>query len=91
MANEAARKVRIAPVTFMIEVTADKLSEKGTFSGLTIKSIKSTVKELQGSLRVAAPVQGGGAMYIKTDSVKGISVQGEVGAAAPKAKEVKLF
>jgi len=89
--NEAARKVRIAPVTFVIEVTADKVSEKGTFSGLTIKSIKSTVKDLQGFLRVAAPTQGGGAMYIKTDSMKGLDVQGEVGTAAAKPKTVKLF
>ena len=91
MANEAARKVRIAPVTFVIEVTADKLSEKGTFSGLTIKSIKSTVKDLQGSLRVACPPQGGGAMYIKADSIKGVTVLGEINATSTKAKEVKLF
>jgi len=90
MANEAAKKVRIAPVTFVIEVTADKVSERGTFSGLTIKSIKSNVKELQSFLRVAAPVQGGGAMYIKTEAVEGLSIQGEVGTAAPK-KAVKLF
>jgi len=88
--NEAAPKVRIAPVTFVIEVTADKVSDKGTFSGLTVKSIKSTVKDLQGFLRVATPVRGGGALYIKTDSMKGLDVQGEVGTTAAK-KPVKLF
>lgn len=91
MSNEASRKVRIAPVTFVIEVTADKVSEKGTFSGLSIKSVKSSVKELQGQLRVAAPVQGGGAMYLKTESLKGLDVQGEVGATPTKAATVKLF
>jgi hypothetical protein len=86
--KEAAPKVRIAPVTFVIEVTADKVSDKGTFSGLTVKSIKSTVKELQGFLRVAAPPQGGGSMYIKTDSMKGLDVQGDITAAK---KTIKLF
>lgn len=84
----AARKVNIAPITFVIEVTAERVSEKGTFSGLKVSSIKSTVKDLAGHLKVSCPPQGGGSMYIRTDSMKGVKVLGETEA---KAEPKKLF
>ncbi len=70
----AARKVSITPITFVIEVVAERISEKGTFSALKVTSVKSSVKELVGHLKVSAPPQGGGAMYIKTDSLTGIKI-----------------
>lgn len=90
MSNEASRKVAIAPITFVIEVTAERVSEKGTFSGLKVQSVKSTIKDLAGALKVAVPPQGGGAMYIRTESLKGVKVLGEVAKQTPKAA-VKLF
>ena len=87
---EAAKKVSIQPITFVIEVTASRVSEKGTFSGLTVTSVKSTSKDLANHLKVSVPPQGGGAMYLKTDTLKGVKVTGEVAAAVKKA-EVKLF
>lgn len=86
----AARKVNIQPITFVIEVTAERVSEKGTFSGIKVASIKSSVKDLAGHLKVSVPPQGGGAMYLRTDSLKGVKVTGETETKA-KAKEVKLF
>ena len=92
MANDkvAARKVAIAPITFVIDVVADRVSEKGTFSGLKIKDVKSTVKELQGKVKVSIPPAGGGAMYIRTEVLNGVKVLGEIDKVAPK-KEIKLF
>lgn len=90
MSNEASRKAAIAPITFVIEVTAERVSEKGTFSGLKVQSVKSSVKDLAGHLKVACPPQGGGAMYIRTGSLKGVKVLGEVAKAAAK-QAIKLF
>lgn len=86
----AARKVAIAPITFVIEVTAERVSEKGTFSGLKVTSVKSSVKDLAGHLKVSVPPAGGGAMYLRSDSLKGVKVLGEVSAKTP-TPTVKLF
>lgn len=92
MTNERApaRKVAIKPITIVVEMTVEKVSEKGTFSGIKVTSVKSDVKELAGHLRAAVPPQGGGAMYVITDSLKGLNVLGEVGKVA-KPEVKKLF
>ena len=87
--NIAARKVNIKPITFVIEITAEKVSDKGTFSGIKITSIKSSIKDLQGHLKVAVPPRGGGAMYLRTDTLDGIKVTSEETEAAKP--QVKLF
>lgn len=84
----AAPKVSIAPITFVIEVVAERMSTKGTFSALKVTSVKSSVKELVGHLSVSAPPQGGGSMYIKTDSMAGIKV---LKRSEAKTSGTKLF
>lgn len=87
--NGSTAKKAIEPITFVIELTADKVNENGTFSGIKVGSIKSTSKELQGHLRVSCPPMGGGRMFLITDTLKGLKVLGEIGTAKPEKK--KLF
>jgi len=84
----AAPKVSITPITFVIEVVAERMSTRGTFSALKVTSVKSSIKELIGHLSVSAPPQGGGSMYIKTDSMNGIKV---LKGSAAKTNGTKLF
>jgi hypothetical protein len=87
--NGSTVKKAIEPITFVIELTADRVNENGTFSGIKIGSIKSTVKDLSGHLRVSCPPMGGGKMFLITDTLKGVKVLGEIGTAKPEKK--KLF
>ena len=85
----ATIKKAIVPVKIVIEVTASRINENGTFSGLEVTKVTSPGKELNG-LRVSCPPQGGGSMYLKVDSLKGLTLK--EGAASPKASpKVKLF
>ncbi len=90
MANETTIKKALSkPVEVTIKVRAKRISEKGTLSGIEVLSVESSNKALEG-LKVAAPFQGGGAMYLKVDSLKGLDVtDGPAAKEAPPAK--KLF
>lgn len=80
-------KKTIKPVTFTIEVSATRINENGTFSGLTINKVSSSIKS-NDTIRASVPPMAGGALYLKTDSLKGLEfIEGtSTGASAPKAK-----
>lgn len=80
-------KKTIKPVTFTIEVSATRINENGTFSGLTINKVSSSIKS-NDTIRASVPPMAGGALYLKTDSLKGLEfIEGTpTGASAPKAK-----
>jgi hypothetical protein len=85
----ATIKKAIVPVKIVIEVTVSRVNENGTFSGIEVTKVTSPVKDLDG-LRVACPPQGGGSMYLKVDSIKGLTLK--EGAATPSvSSKVKLF
>ena len=81
---EATRKKRIAPVTVTIEVTFSKVNENGTFSGGEGKITKQSVKGSE--LYLSMPWKSGGAMYVKTLDLQGITVLGEDSADTGKKK-----
>lgn len=85
------KKLNIQPITFSIELTAERVNENGTFSGIKVTSVKSSSKELAGHLRVSAPPMGGGRMFLITDSLKGVKVLGEVKPSSAKPEKKKLF
>lgn len=88
--NEPTIKKPLAkPVEFTIKVRAKRISEKGTFSGLEVLSVESSNKALEG-LKVSAPFQGGGSMYLKVESLKGLSIA-DGPADKPEKPTIKLF
>jgi hypothetical protein len=87
MSVTATVKKSIKPVTFTIKVTAKKVNENGTFSGLEIQGISGSVKN--GTFRVVAPPQAGGAMYIKCDTLDGLELV--LDGTTTTAAKTKLF
>lgn len=86
--NETSvKKSLVTPVVFTIKVSAKRISDKGTFSGLDVISVTSETKGLEG-LRVAAPFQGGGAMYLKVDALTGLKVGEAKAAEKPEARKL---
>lgn len=79
---KATRKKSIAPVTLTVTVTASKVNENGTFSSFTIDSVTGP----NGTVRAVAPPQGGGSLYIKTESMDGLEILTEDDTAKPKTK-----
>lgn len=81
-------KRSINPVTITLVVEATKINESGTLLGFTLKKINK-------GLKMSAPPQGGGSIYIRLDdgvSPKdaGIEIMAE-GTAKVVTKERKLF
>lgn len=66
--KEATVKRNIKPVTFTLTVEASKVNENGTFSGITVKSVKGP----NDSISVSVPPMSGGAMYLKMNDEKNI-------------------
>ena len=79
-------KKRIEAVQVTLTVTFDKVNENGTLSGATIVAAKG-VK----GVYAIAPVQGGGSIYVKVDTLDGIKVLGDMNDAASPAVKRKLF
>lgn len=79
-------KKSIKPVTFTVTVEATKINENGTFSGLTVKSVKGPNE----TAKVSVPPMGGGSMFLKVDDLKGIVVLDDQPTKEPKVAK-KLF
>ena len=80
-------KRSIKPVSITLTLTASKVNENGTFSGFVVQKItgpNSTVK-------AAMPPMGGGSIYLKVESLEGVEVLTDAGAAPVAAAKVKLF
>ena len=84
----ATQKRSIAPVTVTVEITATRINENGTLSGITARIVKQPIKGNE--FKTSVPPMAGGAIYLKALSLEGISIVAE---DAPKAKtaKVKLF
>lgn len=79
-------KRAIAPVTITVKMVASRINENGTFSGFTVESVKGP----NGTAKAVCPPQGGGAIYLKVESLEGITLR-EDGVAATTVEKKKLF
>ena len=86
--RKSTAKRSIAPVTMTVEITATRINENGTLSGITARVIKQPIKGNE--FRTSVPPMAGGAIYLKALSLDGLSI---VDDDAPKAMtaKVKLF
>lgn len=87
--RKTTEKRNIAPVTLTVEITATRINENGTLSGITTKVIKQSLPK-DNTLFVVAPTQAGGGMYAKVSNDAGLSYLTVTEAGKAKAK-VKLF
>jgi hypothetical protein len=62
-------KKAIQPIAITLNVTATKINENGTFSGLIIEKISGPKGTKLGAV---APPQGGGSIYLKSSTLDGI-------------------
>lgn len=86
MEKKATIKKPIKPVRLTVTVTASRINENGTFSGIQIESVKG----LDGLYAVSPPLSGGG-IFFKVDTLENLTVlENEIKGASPLKKE-KLF
>lgn len=86
MAQTTTIKRRIGATTLTIKVTAARINENGTFSSFEVVSVSGPNK----TFRMVAPPQGGGAIYLKVDSLEGIKILADDVASVMTEKK-KLF
>jgi hypothetical protein len=82
------QKRSIAPVTVTIEVTASRINENGTLSGITAKVVRQSVKGTE--FKTSVPPMAGGAIYLKALSLDGLHLLTDDEPRTATAK-VKLF
>lgn len=80
-------KRSIAPVTVTVEITATRISAKGTLSGITAKVVKAP-KGME--FKTSVPPMAGGAIYVQALSAEGLEFI-EAGSTKAKPAKVKLF
>jgi hypothetical protein len=81
-------KRSIAPVTVTVEITATRINENGTLSGITAKVVKQPIKGNE--FKTSVPPMAGGAIYIKALSLDGLQIVTDDEPKAVTAKR-KLF
>ena len=77
-------KRSIAPVTVTVEITATRINENGTLSGITAKVVKQSVKGNE--IKTSVPPMAGGAIYLNALSLDGLQLLSD---DEPKATAVK--
>ena len=85
MAHIATVKRGIKVVELTVKVKATRINENGTFSGFEVVSASGPNK----TFKVVAPPQGGGAIYLKVESLDNITIS--EGIAPEKTEKKKLF
>jgi hypothetical protein len=80
-------KRRIAPVTITLVVKAGRINENGTFSSFEVISAKGA----NSTLKASVPPQGGGAIYLKVESLEGIKILADDDGPASAGPKPKLF
>lgn len=65
-------KRSIAPVTVTVEITATRINENGTLSGITARVVKQPVKGNE--FKTSVPPMAGGAIYLKALSLEGLQI-----------------
>ena len=85
--RQVTLKKSIKPVTITVTLQASRINENGTFSGFVVQSVKGPNK----TAKVAIPPMGGGAIYLKVESLEGVEVLAAAEAATASAPKVKLF
>jgi hypothetical protein len=81
-------KKSIAPVEMTLTISASRINENGTFSGLTVVKAKGP----NGTFKVSIPPQQGGAMYLKVESLDGLNILSDAASGnTPAAPKAKLF
>ena len=81
-------KRSIAPITVTVELTATRINENGTLSGITAKVVKQSVKGNE--IKTSVPPMAGGAIYLKALSLEGLQLLADDAPKATTAKR-KLF
>lgn len=82
-------KRSIEPVTLTVELTATRINENGTLSGITAKVVKQPIKGNE--FKTSVPPMAGGAIYIKALSLDGLKIVSEDGGQKEQAPKRKLF
>ena len=85
--NPTAKR-SIAPVTVTVEITATRINENGTLSGITAKIVKQPIKGNE--FKTSVPPMAGGAIYLKALSLDGLQILTDDEPKATTAKR-KLF
>ena len=86
--RKSTAKRSIAPVTVTVEITATRINENGTLSGITARVVRQPIKGNE--FKTSVPPMAGGAIYLKALSLDGLSIVDDDTPKATTAK-VKLF
>lgn len=78
-------KRAIAPVSITVKLVASRVNENGTFSGFVVESVKGP----NSTVKAVCPPQGGGSIYIKTETLEGLSIREE--SSTDVRSQKKLF
>lgn len=83
----ATVKRSIKPISVTVTLEATRINENGTLSGFSIKTIQTNGGKAK--FTAVTPPQGGGSIYIKAESLEGITLLDDTVKAT--ATKTKLF